>query len=699
MDSLENAAPHVHAATEVYDSDSETDMNGYADNSADTDPAAMLQAARARTKKEVAAIDHTKVQYHPFRKAFYTEPQELAVLTSDELSELRLLKGDIKVRGKSCPAPVSRWTQLGLPTQIMSVIESLNYDIPTPIQSQALPVLMSGRDLVAIAQTGSGKTMSFLLPLFRHVIDQPPLQNGSGFVALVLTPTRELAIQIHRECKPFLKALSLKSICAYGGYPLKDQIAEFKRGAEIVVSTPGRLIDILTANQGKVTSLHRVTYVVLDEADRMFDMGFEPQVTKIVQNIRPDKQFALFSATFPRHLEVLARKVLHKPIEIIVGARSVVAENVTQIVELQSEETKFHRLLDLLGRFTLNDSSARILIFVEKQESADTLLKMLFKKGYRCGSIHGGKEQFDRDSMFADFKSGVINVLIATSVAARGLDVKELKLVINYDCPSHMEDYVHRVGRTGRAGASGTAYTFVTPDQGRKALGVIKALEASGQTVPEDIQKLADDYIKQAEDKGQKLPSGFGGSGLDKLDQLRNLSQHRERIAYGEDEQNNQKEELDENGDLVVPPHSETHIAPSVLKASSAVSKSNNNTSGSTPSSTATKTTANDNDGAKYHATFTINDFPAKARWAATNRTNVVRLIDNLNISVTNKGTYYPEGKTPGPNDDPKLYLLIEGDTKESVEIAIKELQRLVSEAMSDIITNDAKPSGRYSVV
>jgi ATP-dependent RNA helicase DDX46/PRP5 len=283
-----------------------------------------------------------------------------------------------------------------------------------------------------------------------------------------------------------------QAVCAYGGSPIKDQIAEMKKGAEIIVCTPGRMIDLLTANSGRVTNLKRVTYLVLDEADRMFDMGFEPQVMKIVNNIRPDRQTVLFSATFPKQMDSLARKILrNKPLEITVGGRSVVAAEIEQIVEVRSEDSKFNRLLEILGQMYNEDPECRTLIFVDRQEAADNLLRELLRRGYLCMSLHGGKEQVDRDQTIADFKSGVVPVVIATSVAARGLDVKQLKLVINYDCPNHMEDYVHRAGRTGRAGNKGTCVTFITPEQERYSVDIYRAVSASAATVPKELEALA----------------------------------------------------------------------------------------------------------------------------------------------------------------------------------------------------------------
>lgn len=284
-----------------------------------------------------------------------------------------------------------------------------------------------------------------------------------------------------------------------------------KKGAEVVVCTPGRMIDLLTANSGRVTNLRRVTYLVLDEADRMFDMGFEPQVSisawlsmwadapkvmKIVNNIRPDRQTVLFSATFPAKMDALARKILIKPLEITVGGRSVVAKEIEQRVEVLNADDKFVRLLQILGEMGEQHKDEaddfRTLIFVERQEAADDLFRELMRKGYICSSLHGGKDQVDRDQTISDFKAGFVPVVIATSVAARGLDVKELKLVINYDCPNHMEDYVHRAGRTGRAGQKGTCVTFITPEQERFSVDLVRALKASEAKVPPELEKMSE---------------------------------------------------------------------------------------------------------------------------------------------------------------------------------------------------------------
>jgi ATP-dependent RNA helicase DDX46/PRP5 len=244
----------------------------------------------------------------------------------------------VKLRGKNCPRPIKKWTQCGLPEKVYEVLKRSGFENPFPIQAQAMPAIMSGRDLIGCAKTGSGKTLAFVLPMLRHIMDQRPVEATEGPIGLLLTPTRELALQIHREVKPFASALRIRCACVYGGGSIADQIADLKRGAEAVVATPGRLIDMLCANNGKVLNLNRVSYLVLDEADRMFDMGFEPQINVVLNNTRPDRQSVMFSATFPPSIEKLARKTLkHRPLEIVVGGRSVVSSLVHQVFSKRSE--------------------------------------------------------------------------------------------------------------------------------------------------------------------------------------------------------------------------------------------------------------------------------------------------------------------------------------------------------------------------
>ncbi|OAA73511.1 DEAD/DEAH box RNA helicase [Cordyceps fumosorosea ARSEF 2679] len=734
---------------EAYFSD---DDYGYEVDNDAADASAVLAMANKRKKKEIPTVDYSKIDIEPIRKNFWVEPVELSELNETEVAELRAELDGIKVNGKDVPKPVQKWAQCGLTRQTLDVIDDMGFEKPTSIQMQAIPALMSGRDVIGVAKTGSGKTMAFLLPMFRHIKDQSPLKESEGPIGLIMTPTRELATQIHRDCKPFLKMMGMRAVCAYGGAPIRDQIAELKRGAEIIVCTPGRMIDLLAANQGRVTNLRRVTYVVLDEADRMFDMGFEPQVMKIFANMRPDKQTILFSATMPRIIDSLTKKVLKSPVEITVGGRSVVAKEIEQIVEVRDENTKFHRVLELLGELYDRDEDARSLLFVERQEKADDLLKELMVKGYPCMSIHGGKDQVDRDSTISDFKKGVVPILIATSVAARGLDVKQLKLVINYDAPNHLEDYVHRAGRTGRAGNTGVAVTFITPEQENCAPGIAKALEQSEQPVPERLNEMRKAHREKVKSGKAKDTSGFGGKGLDRLDQEREAARMRERKTHkaeGDEEEEKKEDKKDEDENKHERALDAIRAAASGIQsreankteaaAAAAVNEPVIKTSGvvaSNPGGGASKSGASgggnnpldkvssavsainsrlgkagqlrsgqpiDNkgpDAGAFHATLEINDFPQKARWAVTNRTNVAKILEATGTSITTKGNFYPAGKEVPEGAEPKLYILIEGDTELVVGSALNELTRLLREGTIAAADADSRAptSGRYTV-
>lgn len=524
---------------EVNDNDIEGDLEMSADAQDSADGEGFLERSK-RKRLVYEKINHSLINYSPFQRDLYREVPELARMSQADTTEVRRALGNIRIRGKRCPKPIRSFGQCGLSSAILDVIGRAGFTAPTPIQAQAIPCIMSGRDVIGIAKTGSGKTLAFMLPVMRHVLLQERPVAGEGPIGLLIAPTRELAIQIYGEAKRFARAVGLRCVCAYGGSGVKDQIAELKRGADIVICTPGRMIDLLAMNSGRITNLRRVTIVVLDEADRMFDMGFEPQLTRLVENVRPDRQTVMFSATFPMQVERLARKVLSHPVEIVVGGRSVAASSIEQHIEVRSEESKFLRLLQLLGVWYEKGS---ILIFVDRQENADRIFRELSQTGYLCLPLHGGMDQADRDSAVADFKNGDIRVLVATSVAARGLDVKQLSLVVNFDVPNHYEDYVHRVGRTGRAGQKGTAYTFITPEQDIFAGDMIKALqlsaraaiitdglstedakrveeEAARAAVPEALQNLADTFKERQDAKRSagivvhNVNSGYGGRGF-----------------------------------------------------------------------------------------------------------------------------------------------------------------------------------------
>ncbi|KAF2145765.1 uncharacterized protein K452DRAFT_305724 [Aplosporella prunicola CBS 121167] len=696
-------------------------------------PEDILAMAQKKAKqKEVVDVDHSKMNYSDVRFKFYTEPEELAAMSAEEVASMRLELDGMKVYGQQPPTPIQHWAQSGLSIKALDVINRLGFEKPTPIQAQAIPIIMSGRDVLGVSKTGSGKTLAFVLPMFRHILDQPPVGDRDGPIGMIMAPTRELANQIYREIRPFAKVLGLRVVVCGGGAPIKDQIAELKKGAEIVVCTPGRMIELLAANSGRVTNLNRITYVVLDEADRMYDMGFQPQIAKIVKNVRPKRQTVLFSATFPKAMEKLAKEAVSPTaIQIVVGGLSKVAPEITQIVEVREEESKFHRLLEILGELYDKDEEARTLIFVERQAGAEDLLNILLKKGYSCDCIHGRKDQEDRDSVLHDFKNGAVPILIATSVAARGLDVKQLKLVVNYDVPNHLEDYVHRAGRTGRAGQKGTAVTFITPSEDRFARDIKVALQQSGQPIPEKLQELVDHFGEKLKAGKEKIyKGGFKGKGLEHLDKDRDSERQRERKAYksGDDEQEEEKEEKESeivikaagtstaqpagvpkginlDGEIIVhkrevpPPGAKTdNPMEKVRQAVNNIGDRLNQRNQLRPGQPI------DNkgpDAGAFHATLEINDFPQKARWAVTNRTNVAKILEATGTSITTKGNFYGPGKTPAEGEPPKLYILVEGETEVVVQTAMRELMRLLKEGTIAAEHTEARPSatGRYSVV
>ncbi|XP_010501121.1 PREDICTED: DEAD-box ATP-dependent RNA helicase 20-like [Camelina sativa] len=420
----------------------------------------------------------------PFEKNFYVESQAVASMTEAEVEEYRKLR-EITVEGRDIPKPVKSFRDVGFPDYVLEEIMKAGFTEPTPIQSQGWPMAMKGRDLIGIAETGSGKTLSYLLPAIVHVNAQPILAPGDGPIVLVLAPTRELAVQIQQEASKFGSSSKIKTTCIYGGVPKGPQVRDLQKGVEIVIATPGRLIDMMESNN---TNLRRVTYLVLDEADRMLDMGFDPQIRKIVSHIRPDRQTLYWSATWPKEVEQLSKKFLYNPYKVIIGSSDLKANRaIRQIVDVITESQKYNKLVKLLE--DIMDGS-RILVFLDTKKGCDQITRQLRMDGWPALSIHGDKSQAERDWVLSEFKSGKSPIMTATDVAARGLDVKDVKYVINYDFPGSLEDYVHRIGRTGRAGAKGTAYTFFTVANARFAKELINILEEAGQKVSPELASM-----------------------------------------------------------------------------------------------------------------------------------------------------------------------------------------------------------------
>ncbi|CAI5533545.1 unnamed protein product [Closterium sp. Naga37s-1] len=405
-------------------------------------------------------------------------------MSEGEVEEYRRRR-QISVEGRGVPKPCRTFEEASFPDYVLVEVQRAGFTEPTPIQAQGWPMALKGRDLIGLAETGSGKTLAYLLPAIVHVNAQPYLAPGDGPIVLVIAPTRELAVQIQEECTKFGASSKIKSTCVYGGAPKGPQIRDLNQGVEIVIATPGRLIDML---ESRVTNLRRVTYLVLDEADRMLDMGFEPQIRKIVSQIRPDRQTLYWSATWPREVETLARQFLVDAYKVVIGSTELKANHsITQVVEIMTDHEKYPRLLKLLEQVM---DGSRILVFMDTKRVCDQVTRQLRMDGWPALSIHGDKSQAERDWVLSEFKTGKKPIMIATDVVARGLDVKDIKCVINYDFPSTCEDYVHRIGRTGRAGATGFSFSFFTAANARLAKDLIKILTEANQVVPPALAAL-----------------------------------------------------------------------------------------------------------------------------------------------------------------------------------------------------------------
>ncbi|XJO71100.1 hypothetical protein BDV3_000673 [Batrachochytrium dendrobatidis] len=422
-----------------------------------------------------------------FEKNFYMEHPDVSARDNQHIEAFRH-KHQMKVIGTNIPKPVETFAEASFPSYVLKEVESLGFSAPTSIQSQGWPMALSGRDVVGVAETGSGKTLAYTLPSIVHINAQPLLKPGDGPIVLILAPTRELAIQIQVECNKFGSSSRIKNTCLYGGVPKGPQMRDLERGIEICIATPGRLIDMLESGK---TNLKRVTYLVLDEADRMLDMGFEPQIRKIVDQIRPDRQTLMWSATWPKEVQALARDYQKEFIQVNVGSMELSAShNITQIVEICPSHDKRHRLYKLLEDI-MSNADQKTIIFTGTKRTADDITRDLRHDGFPALAIHGDKKQQERDWVMQEFKSGKTPILIATDVAARGLDVKDVKFVINFDFPNNIEDYVHRIGRTGRANNKGTAYTLFSPDNFKSARDLVKILEEAGQVVDPQLHDFA----------------------------------------------------------------------------------------------------------------------------------------------------------------------------------------------------------------
>ncbi len=347
--------------------------------------------------------------------------------------------------------------QLGLSADLLRAVSQQGYTQPTPIQAQAIPAVLSGRDVLAAAQTGTGKTAGFTLPLLQ-ILSQKPVAAQRPVRALILTPTRELAAQVQDNLTGYGRHLQLRSAVIYGGVGMQPQIAKLQKGVDVVVATPGRLLDL--CQQG-VLSLKHLEILVLDEADRMLDMGFIHDIRRIMKLLPTKRQNLMFSATFSDDIRSLAKTIVVKPVEIDVSPRNSATELVKQQVYWVNRTQKAALLTHLISQ----EQWQQVLVFTRTKHGANKLAQKLDEQGIRAAAIHGNKSQSARTKALGDFKSGRIVALVATDIAARGIDIEQLPQVVNFDLPNVPEDYVHRIGRTGRAGAMGKAVSLVCAEE------------------------------------------------------------------------------------------------------------------------------------------------------------------------------------------------------------------------------------------
>ncbi|CAA7060702.1 unnamed protein product [Microthlaspi erraticum] len=423
----------------------------------------------------------------------------------------------IETSGGDVPPPVNTFADIDLGDALNLNIRRCKYVKPTPVQRHAIPILLGQRDLMACAQTGSGKTAAFCFPIIsgimrdQHLNERPRGSRTVYPLAVILSPTRELACQIHDEAKKFSYQTGVKVVVAYGGTPIGQQLKELERGVDILVATPGRLNDLLERAR---VSMQMIKFLALDEADRMLDMGFEPQIRKIVEQMdmppRGVRQTMLFSATFPREIQRLAADFLSNYIFLAVGRVGSSTDLITQRIEYVLDTDKRSHLMDLLhAQRDTQDKQSLTLVFVETKRGADSLENWLCMNEFPATSIHGDRTQQEREVALRSFKSGRTPILVATDVAARGLDIPHVAHVVNFDLPNDIDDYVHRIGRTGRAGKSGVATAFFNDNNASLARPLAELMQEANQEVPEWLTR----YASRASFGGGKKRSGgrFGG--------------------------------------------------------------------------------------------------------------------------------------------------------------------------------------------
>ncbi|CAM9095253.1 unnamed protein product [Ectocarpus fasciculatus] len=395
-----------------------------------------------------------------------------------------------------CPPPMSTFSATPFAPQIRRCLDAAGFPTPTPTQAQCWPIALAGRDVITVAKTGSGKTLGFLLPAIHRLQAEFAEGRRRGAPAiLVLAPTRELACQIEVECVKFGRTSNIRSACCYGGAPKSLQIRKVQNGLEVIIATPGRLNDLI---EMRVVDLSQVSFLVLDEADRMLDMGFEPQIRSIISCAPKERHSMMFTATWPREVQTLAREFLINPIEIRFGDPNQLNANkaIKQIIKVVEQGNKTDELKSVIADINPEGKKEEIpktIIFTATKMTCENLANDLWNAGYAVDALHGDRQQFQRTKVMDQFKRSQIRILVATDVAARGLDVKDIEVVINYDFPpgqSAVEDYVHRIGRTARGGAEGKAVSFFTRADSKRAHELIGVLKRAEQPIPDELQRM-----------------------------------------------------------------------------------------------------------------------------------------------------------------------------------------------------------------
>lgn len=400
-------------------------------------------------------------------------------------------------RGITAPPPAESFAEMGLPDPLPASIKKMKYNKPTPIQKYAIPAAMAGCNVMACAQTGSGKTAAFMFPMLAIMVETGYMDNGGKYASpfvVIMAPTRELAIQIHQEARKFAHELDLRPVVAYGGQPRAGQLQELRRGADVLIGTPGRIHDFAAYGQ---ISFSQVKFLVLDEADRMLDMGFEPQVREIIEQSdmppKEERQTMMFSATFPKEVQELAADFMHGYYKIFVGNVGSTTDLIVQHMELvDGFRAKYDKLMDLVTLGADSSVTTLTLVFVATKLSAGELSDKLQDDGIGAVAIHGDMDQGQRERALKKFRDGAAPVLVATDVAARGLDIPNVFHVINFDLPGNIDDYVHRIGRTGRAGNKGLATALYSPGRdGNLARDLVKILSDVNLPIPAWLEEEA----------------------------------------------------------------------------------------------------------------------------------------------------------------------------------------------------------------